>query len=76
MATYRFPQFNLEIINPTVTVLTVHDSIQVKECNADILLVTDTASFGINFTGFTYVSDWNDTDIINWVDNELTKYEI
>lgn len=76
MPTYKFPEFNLEIINPTVTVLTVHDNIQVRECNTDILLVTDTASFGINFTGFTYVSDWNDTDIINWVDNELTKYEI
>ena len=76
MPTYKFEQFNIEIVNPTVTVLTVHDNIQIRECNVDVLLTTPTTNFGINFTGFTYVSDWNDTDIINWVDNELTKYEV
>lgn len=77
MATYKFPQFNIEIVNPTVTVLTVHDSIQIRECNIDVLLTTTDANFGINFSGYTYTSDWNDQDIINWVNNvELPKYEI
>lgn len=76
MPTYKFEQFNIEIVNPKVTVLTVHDNIQIRECNVDVLLTTPTTNFGINFTSFTYVSDWNDTDIINWVDNILTKYEV
>jgi hypothetical protein len=77
MPTYKFEQFNVEIINPTVTVLTVHDSIQVKECNVDVLLITSSATFGVTFIGYTYTADWNDQDIINWVNNvELPKYEV
>ena len=77
MATYKFPQFNIEIINPTITITTVHDSIQIKECSVDVLLTTSDANFGVTFTGFTYTADWNDQDIINWVNNvELPKYEV
>jgi hypothetical protein len=77
MATYKFPQFNIEIVNPIVTVVIVHDLIQEKICNAETLLTTPTATFGITFLGYTYVSDWNDQDIIDWVNNvELPKYEI
>ena len=77
MATYKFPQFNIEIINPIVTVQVVQDLIQEKICNADTLLTTDTAQFGVTFYGYTYTTDWNDQDIINWVNNvELPKYEV
>lgn len=77
MATYKFPQFNVEIINPTVTIQVVHDLVQEKICNVEVLLNTDTAQFGITFYGYTYVSDWNDQDIENWVNNvELPQYEV
>ena len=77
MATYKFPQFNVEIVNPTVTVEIVHDFIQQKICNVEVLLSTPTANFGITFLGYTYTTDWNDQDIIDWVNNvELPKYEI
>jgi hypothetical protein len=77
MATYKFPQFNVEIINPTVIVTTVHDFIQDKVCNVDVVLSVTDANFGVTFTGYTYVSDWNDQDIIDWVNNvELPQYEV
>jgi hypothetical protein len=77
MATYKFEQFNVEIVNPTVTVTTVTDSIIDKVCSADVILKTTTANFGINFDGYTYTEDWNDQDIIDWVNNvELPKYEV
>jgi hypothetical protein len=77
MATYKFPQFNVEIVNPKVTVLTVTDNIIDRVCSANVLLTTATANFGIEFTGYTYTTDWNDQDIINWVNNaELPKYEV
>jgi len=77
MATYKFPQFNVEIVNPTVTVEIVHDYIQQKICNVDVLLSTPTANFGVTFLGYTYTADWNDQDIINWVNNvELPQYEV
>jgi hypothetical protein len=77
MATYKFPQWNVEITNPTVTVTTVHDSIQEKVCSADVVLSVPDANFGVTFIGYTYTTDWNDQDIIDWVNNvELPQYEV
>lgn len=49
MATYRFEQFNLDIINPTVTAN--EDTIQLKvsqnTISVNIVLQTDTAKFGV-----------------------------
>ena len=77
MATYKFPQFNVEITDPTVTVQVVHDFIQEKICNVEVILSTPSTLFGVTFLGYTYTSDWNDQDIINWVTNvELPQYEV
>ena len=77
MATYKFPEFNVEIVNPIVTIEIVHDYIQLRICNVEVLLSTPTANFGITFLGYTYTTDWNDQDIVDWVNNvELPKYEI
>lgn len=77
MATYKFEQFNVEIVNPTVDVTNVNDSINQKACSVDVLLTTDSANFGVTFSGFTYVDTWTDQEIIDWVINvELPKYEV
>jgi hypothetical protein len=77
MATYKFSEFNVEIVNPTVTVTKVHDNIIDRVCSVDVLLETTSTIFGVTFYGFTYASDWNDTEIIDWVNNvELPKYEV
>lgn len=75
MATYKFPQFNVEITDPSVEVTNVTDNIVQKTCSADTLLTIPNAEFGITFSGFTYVDSWEDQDIIDWVNNvELPKY--
>jgi hypothetical protein len=77
MATYRFPQFNIEIIDPTVTVTTVIDNIIEKVCAANVILSTPSTNFGVSFAGYTYESDWNDQEIIDWVNNvQLPMYEV
>ena len=77
MATYKFPQFNVDIIDPTVIVTRVSDNIIDKICSADVLLTTPSTIFGITFYGYTYTEDWTDDDIITWVNNvELPKYEV
>ena len=77
MATYKFPQFNVEIINPTVTVTTVTDNILERVCSASVILSTPSTNFGVEFIGYTYTTDWNDQEIIDWVNNvELPKYEV
>ena len=58
MATYKFEQFNVEITNPTVTVVNVVDAINQKTCSVDVLLTTDSAEFGVNLQGFTYADTW------------------
>ena len=74
--TYKFEQFNVEIINPTVEVINVIDNINTKTCNVDILLTTDTAQFGVTLNRFTYLETWDDADIINWVGVELQNYVV
>jgi hypothetical protein len=74
--TYKFEQFNVEIINPTVEVVNVIDNINTKVCNVDILLTTDTAQFGLTLNGFTYEETWDDADVINWVGIELQNYVV
>lgn len=75
MATYKFPQFNVEITDPSVEITNVTDNIQQKTCSASVLLTTPSAEFGVQFDGFTYVDSWEDQDIIDWVNNvELPKY--
>lgn len=74
--TYKFEQFNVEIINPTVEVMNVIDNINTKTCNVDVLLTTDSAEFGVTLNGFTYLETWDDADVINWVGIELQKYVV
>jgi hypothetical protein len=75
MAIYKFEQFNVEIINPTIEVQAVNDNIKQKVCAVDLLLTTDTAKFGVTLNGFTYVETWEDEDVYLWVSKELEKYE-
>lgn len=77
MATYKFSQFNVEIENPTVIVTTVNDNILDRICNVNVILQTPSTNFGVTFFGYVYASDWNDSEIIDWVNNvELPKYLI
>jgi hypothetical protein len=76
MATYKFPQFNVEIVDPTVEVLVIHDTIAQNTCSVDVLLTTPTANFGITLSGFTYVTDWNDEEVEIWTMVELSKYAV
>ena len=74
--TYKFEQFNVEIIDPTIEVQAVNDNIKDKTCSVNLLLTTDTAKFGVQLNGFTYADTWEDADVYAWVSNELKKYEI
>ena len=74
--TYKFEQFNVEIINPTVEVVNVIDNINTKTCNVEVLLTTDTAEFGVTLNGFTYLETWDDADVVNWVGIELQNYVV
>lgn len=74
--TYNFPQFSVEIVNPRVEVITILDTISFKTCEVLVNLVTDSTTFGVTLSGFTYVSDWNDSEVEIWTLTELSKYAV
>ena len=74
--TYKFENWNIEIVDPLKQVVNVIDNIENKTCNVDLLLTTDTAQFGVTLNGFTYSLTWDDQEIRDWVAIELQKYEV
>ena len=74
--TYKFENWNVEIVDPIKQVVNVIDNIENKTCNVDLLLTTDTAQFGVTLNGFTYSLTWDDQDVRDWVAIELEKYEV
>ena len=75
---YKFPDFKVEIVNPTITLVNVSDKIQDKFCVVSILLVDEVETkFGFTFPNlFTYVDTWTDADIDAWVDKQLVAYQV
>jgi hypothetical protein len=74
--TYKFPQFNVEIIYPVIIMTMVHDNVIDHTCDVDLELTSDGAKFGITLVGFKYVSDWSDDEVRIWAFIELQKYEV
>jgi len=76
--TYKFPQFNIEIVNPTIEIdlNTIQDQALNKLLSVDILLTTDSAKFGVIANDMPYVNTWDDDDISGMVNNWLIQFEV
>ena len=74
---YKFPQFNVEIVDPTITIdlNTIGDKAVDKLLSVDVLLSTDTASFGVIAQDMPYVDTWEDSDIPAMVDKWIIQFE-
>ena len=74
---YKFPQFNVEIVDPTITIdlNTIQDKAIDKLLSVDVLLSTDTAQFGVIAQDMPYLDTWEDSDIPAMVDNWLIQFE-
>ena len=78
MATYKFEQFKVEIVNPTITINlnTIQDKSIDKLLSIDILLTTDSATFGVNANDMPYEYSWDDDDIPTMVDKWIKQFEV
>ena len=78
MATYKFTQFNVEIVNPTITINlnTIGDKALYQLLAVDVLLTTDTASFGVRAEDMPYVGTWEDSDVEGMVNTWLAQFEV
>jgi len=78
MATYKFSQFKIEIVNPTITIdlNTIQDKAIDKLLSIDILLTTDSATFGVNANDMPYEYSWDDDDIPTMVNKWIEQFEV
>jgi hypothetical protein len=76
--TYKFPQFKVEITNPTIEVNlnSIGDKALDKLLSVDIKLNTDTSSFGLTALDMPYLDTWEDSEVEGMVLNWLTQFEI
>lgn len=79
MKKYKFPKFNIEIVDPNIEVNPIVNDLNpnAMTLTADVILETDTAKFGVQLTDVP-VNDLNyDYDeLIARVTTKLQDYEI
>jgi hypothetical protein len=78
MATYKFEQFKVEIVNPTIYIdlNTIQDQALNKMLSVNILLSTDSANFGVIANDMPYEYSWDDDDIPTMVNKWLIQFEV
>lgn len=76
--TYKFPQFKVEIVDPSVSVdmRTLRDNAVDNLLTADILLETDTAKFGVTLENMPYVDNWYNEEVLPMCMEKLKEYEL
>lgn len=78
MATYKFEQFKVEIVDPIISIdlNTIQDKAIDKLLSVDILLTTESTTFGVNANNMPYQYSWDDDDIPTMVDKWLIQFEV
>jgi hypothetical protein len=76
--TYKFEQFQVEITDPAIDINlnTIGDKALDKMLSVDVVLTTDTASFGVRADDMPYTDTWDDDDVPAMVNIWLTQYEV
>jgi hypothetical protein len=76
--TYKFPQFKVEIINPTILVDldTIGDKAISKLLSVSVTLATDSATFGVTAEDMPYVETWEDDEVEGMVMIWLQQFEV
>jgi hypothetical protein len=74
---YKFPQFKVEISNPTISVDldTIQDKAISKLLSVSVTLATDSATFGVTAEDMPYVETWEDSEVEGMVVEWLKQFE-
>lgn len=75
---YSFPQFKVQIENPTIEVdlNTIGDKAIDKLLSVDFKMITPSASFGERAIDMPYVDTWEDADVEAMVLNWLSNFQV
>jgi hypothetical protein len=76
--TYKFPQFQVEITDPTISINlnTISDKAIDKLLGVDLLLTTASAQFGVRAEDMPYTDTWDDADVPDMVNIWLAQYAV
>ena len=76
--TYKFPQFQVQIVNPTIAINlnTISDAAIDKLLGVFVVLTTDSAEFGVRAENMPYTDTWDDADIPGMVNIWLDQYAV
>ena len=76
--TYKFPQFQVEITDPTISINlnTISDKALDKLLGVDVLLNTNYAQFGVRAEDMPYTGTWDDADISDMVNIWLAQFAV
>lgn len=78
MPTYKFPQFNTEIVNPSIEVNkeTILTNDITKTISCDVVLITPNGSrFGIRLDNMPRDGQgWDDSDLTSMINIKLQEY--
>jgi hypothetical protein len=74
--TYKFPQFQVEITDPTISINlnTISDKAIDKLLGVDVLLTTASAQFGVRAENMPYIDTWDDADVPDMVNIWLAQF--
>ena len=73
---YKFPQFKVEIENPTISIDldTIGDKAISKLLSVSVTLATDSATFGVTAEDMPYADTWEDSEVEGMVVEWLTQF--
>jgi hypothetical protein len=76
--TYKFPQFQVEITDPAISINlnTISDKAIDKLLGVDVLLTTASAQFGVRAEDMPYIDTWDDADIPAMVNIWLAQFAV
>jgi hypothetical protein len=76
--TYKFPQFQVEITDPAISINlnTISDKAIDKLLGVDVLLTSASAQFGVRAEDMPYTDTWDDSDIPDMVNNWLAQFAV
>jgi hypothetical protein len=69
----KLDNFSATIDIESVEITNVNDNIKAKTASVDLII---NAKFGVTLNGFTYSTTWEDSEVLDWANNELIKYQI
>ena len=78
MKTYKFDQFNIEIINPIISINleTIQDKAISKLLSVGFYLITESTTFVNTATDMPYIETWEDSKIEGMVSEWLKQFEV